>query len=210
MYLTCLSVCGFRSLAQVGNIPVSSPTILADRNDGGKSAVLTALVFLLGGHQLTDEDRTYVQTEGGVGGRWSQTWVEGVFTLDAGEVDVLGRAGSYHVLSDGSIWRASASVSVNSPDDRASCTALVDFLHTALDGSSPLFGRLEWDNSDEFTNLDALLRRRKRTSLREGRRFLRGYAWVTACPAELAAQLGGAGGLGRVPPGSPVLGGGLR
>ncbi|MET7988819.1 hypothetical protein [Streptomyces sp. NPDC005281] len=77
----------------MGNIPVSSPTILADRNDGGKSAVLTALAFLLGGHRLTDEDRTYVQTEGDVGGRCSQAWVEGVFTLDAGEVDVLGRAG---------------------------------------------------------------------------------------------------------------------
>ncbi|WP_308020022.1 hypothetical protein [Streptomyces sp. SP2-10] len=33
---------------------------------------------------MTDEDRTYVQTEG-AGGRCSHTWVEGVFTLDAGE-----------------------------------------------------------------------------------------------------------------------------
>ncbi|MGW2787029.1 ATP-dependent nuclease [Streptomyces populi] len=85
MYLTRFSVCGFRSLAQVENIPVSSPTILAGRNDGGKSAVLTALAFLLGDHRLTDEDRTYVQTEGAAGGRCPQTWVEGVFTLDAGE-----------------------------------------------------------------------------------------------------------------------------
>ncbi|MGQ4361744.1 hypothetical protein ACN6LD_003261 [Streptomyces sp. SAS_272] len=67
------------------NIPVSSPTILAGRNDGGKSAVLTALAFLLGDHRLTDEDRTYLQTEGAAGGRCPQTWVEGVFTLDAGE-----------------------------------------------------------------------------------------------------------------------------
>ncbi|WP_328936271.1 hypothetical protein OG288_44140 [Streptomyces tauricus] len=85
MYLTRFSVCGFRSLAQVENIPVSSPTILAGRNDGGKSAVLTALAFLLGDHRLTDEDRTYVQTEGAAGGRCSPTWVEGVFTLDTGE-----------------------------------------------------------------------------------------------------------------------------
>jgi hypothetical protein len=85
VYLTRFSVCGFRSLAQVENIPVSSPTILAGRNDGGKSAVLTALAFLLGSHRLTDEDRTYLQTEGAAGGRCSQTWVEGVFTLDAGE-----------------------------------------------------------------------------------------------------------------------------
>ncbi|MEU9925244.1 AAA family ATPase [Streptomyces griseoluteus] len=70
------------------NIPVSSPTILAGHNDGGKSAVLTALAFLLGSHRLTDEDRTYAQaegTEGAVGGRCAQTWVEGVFTLDTGE-----------------------------------------------------------------------------------------------------------------------------
>ncbi|MFD6491751.1 ATP-dependent endonuclease [Streptomyces sp. NPDC060188] len=85
MYLTRFSVCGFRSLALVENIPVSSPTILAGRNDGGKSAVLTALAFLLGEHRLTDEDRTYVQLEGAAGGRCSPTWVEGVFALDAGE-----------------------------------------------------------------------------------------------------------------------------
>lgn len=90
MYLTRFSACGFRSLALVENIPVSSPTILAGRNDGGKSAVLTALAFLLGDHRLTDEDRTYVQTEGAAGGRCSPTWVEGVFTLDAGEQAATG------------------------------------------------------------------------------------------------------------------------
>ncbi len=42
-----------------------------------------------------------------------------------GEPEVLGRASSYHVLGDGSIWRASASTDVNSPDDAASCTAVV-------------------------------------------------------------------------------------
>ncbi|MET7981689.1 MULTISPECIES: hypothetical protein [unclassified Streptomyces] len=68
----------------------------------------------------------------------------------------------------------------------------MDFLHTALDGSNPVFGRIEWHNFNEITNLDAVLRRKGRTSLREGRRFLRGYAWVTICPTELAAQLGGA------------------
>ncbi|MFF7361562.1 hypothetical protein [Streptomyces sp. NPDC008125] len=58
MQLTRFSACGFRSLAHVEDIPVSSPTILTGRNDGGKSAVLTALAFLLGKHPLTDEDRT--------------------------------------------------------------------------------------------------------------------------------------------------------
>ncbi|GAB2766703.1 hypothetical protein GCM10027072_77040 [Streptomyces bullii] len=85
MYLTRFSACGFRSLARVEDIPVSSPTILAGRNDGGKSAVLTALAFLLGHHRLTEEDRTYAQGEGAAKGRCGETWVEGVFTLDAGE-----------------------------------------------------------------------------------------------------------------------------
>ncbi|WP_328443335.1 hypothetical protein OG780_44425 [Streptomyces sp. NBC_00386] len=115
-----------------------------------------------------------------------------VFLTEGGELDDLGRASSYHVLSDGSIWRASALAKVNSPDDAASCTAVVDFLYAALDGSSPLYGHIEWDNFDELTNLDTVLRRRRRTSLREGRQFLRGYAWVTVCPAELVTRLGGA------------------
>ncbi|WP_339134481.1 hypothetical protein WJM95_33105 [Streptomyces sp. f51] len=68
----------------------------------------------------------------------------------------------------------------------------MDFLYAVLDGSSPLYGHIEWDDFDELTNLDAVLRRKRRTSLREGRQFLRGYAWVTVCPAELAARLGGA------------------
>ncbi|MGW4034538.1 ATP-dependent nuclease [Streptomyces sp. NPDC004838] len=82
MQLTRFSVRGFRSLAHVEDIPVSSPTILAGRNDGGKSAVLTALAFLLGKHRLTDEDRTYEQSEGTKGRRCAETWAEGDFRLD--------------------------------------------------------------------------------------------------------------------------------
>ncbi|MGW1543281.1 ATP-dependent nuclease [Streptomyces sp. NPDC002309] len=85
MYLTRFSACGFRSLAHVEDVPVSSPTILAGRNDGGKSAILTALSFLLGRHRLTDEDRTYALGEGAAGGRCAETWVEGNFDLDADE-----------------------------------------------------------------------------------------------------------------------------
>ncbi|MGW6958758.1 ATP-dependent nuclease [Streptomyces chartreusis] len=85
MHLIRFSACGFRSLTHVQDIPVSSPTILAGRNDGGKSAVLAALAFLLGEHRLTDEDRTYQQDEGVKGQRCAETWVEGVFLLDADE-----------------------------------------------------------------------------------------------------------------------------
>ncbi|MFD6343113.1 ATP-dependent endonuclease [Streptomyces roseolus] len=86
MYLDSYSAHGFRSLAHVEDIPVSRPTVLAGRNDGGKSAVLTALAFLLGNHRLTDEDRTYAQGEGdSKGQRCAETWVEGHFRLDAEE-----------------------------------------------------------------------------------------------------------------------------
>lgn len=85
VHLTRFSACGFRSLARIEDIPVSRPTILAGRNDGGKSAVLTALAFLLGKYRLKDEDRTYEQAEGVKGSRCTETWVEGEFTLDTAE-----------------------------------------------------------------------------------------------------------------------------
>ncbi|MFD6293833.1 hypothetical protein ACFWFU_03245 [Streptomyces sp. NPDC060235] len=119
------------------------------------------------------------------------------FLTGQGELLTLGLTTSLHVLGGGSAWRASAAVTLNAPDDAASCRALVDFLHTALDPSAPAFGRIEGNNFHELTNLDAVLRRRKRTSLRESRQFLRGYAWVTVCPAELTARLGGAAKLER-------------
>ncbi len=96
-----------------------------------------------------------------------------VFLSHRGELSELGRTSSYHALGEGSMWRASASVSVDAPDDAESCAGLVDFLHAALDASNPAFGRIEWRNFSEVTNLDAVLRRKKRTSLRESRRFLR-------------------------------------
>ncbi|MFE4960317.1 ATP-dependent endonuclease [Streptomyces sp. NPDC056653] len=85
MYLDSYSAGGFRSLTHVTGIPVSRPTVLAGRNDGGKSAVLTALSFLLGTHRLTDEDRTYVQGADAKGQRCAETWVEGEFRLDTEE-----------------------------------------------------------------------------------------------------------------------------
>lgn len=139
-----------------------------------------------------------------VGAAWEQfeeglamfPWAADITFLSyRGELCELGRTSSYHTLGDGSIWRASASVSADAPDDAESCAALVDFLHAALDTSNPTFGRIEWRNFNELTNLDAVLRRKKRTSRRESRRFLRGYAWATVCPAELAARLGGAAAL---------------
>ncbi|HUY49662.1 MAG TPA: AAA family ATPase [Streptosporangiaceae bacterium] len=47
MQLESFTVSGFRSMAQVADIPLRCPTILTGRNDSGKSATLDALAFLL-------------------------------------------------------------------------------------------------------------------------------------------------------------------
>jgi energy-coupling factor transporter ATP-binding protein EcfA2 len=84
--LNSFSVSGFRSLTEVAGVPVSKPTILAGHNDGGKSALLDALAFLLGVRSLSEDDRTYLTT--GTGGepgspvRCESTSVSGTFTLD--------------------------------------------------------------------------------------------------------------------------------
>lgn len=86
MHLDSFSVSGFRSLTEVVGVPVSKPTILAGHNDGGKSALLDALAFLLGVRSLSEDDRTYLAA--GAGGepgspvRCESTSVSGTFTLD--------------------------------------------------------------------------------------------------------------------------------
>ncbi|MFJ3041708.1 ATP-dependent nuclease [Streptomyces tendae] len=98
MHLHSFTVCGFRSLKDVRDIPVSTPTILAGQNDGGKSAVLAALAFLVGNEQLTEDDRTYeLDASDGVDVddsapllRCSTTWVEGQFILDSWELESFG------------------------------------------------------------------------------------------------------------------------
>lgn len=107
----------------------------------------------------------------------------------------LGSVSTRHAFTDGSFWKASAALVVESSDDSGQSAALVECLREALDGSSPTFGRIELNNFNELTNIEAVLRRRQRKSLRESRQTLRGYAWVTVCPAELLALLGGASAL---------------
>ena len=94
MFLEKFTVRGFRSLANVTNVPISGPTILAGHNDGGKSAVLAALAFLLGKHTLENEDRTYLQPEHATQvaddlARYEQTEVEGQFALDEWEQETF-------------------------------------------------------------------------------------------------------------------------
>lgn len=56
MLLETFSVTGFRSMENVGPIPLSRPTILTGRNDSGKTAALDALAFLLGDGSVKDGD----------------------------------------------------------------------------------------------------------------------------------------------------------
>jgi putative ATP-dependent endonuclease of OLD family len=88
VHLNSFSVSGFRSLTEVADIPVRKPTILAGHNDGGKSALLDALAFLLGKHPLAEDDRTYLTIDGDEDSapvRCEESSVEGTFTLDAWE-----------------------------------------------------------------------------------------------------------------------------
>ncbi|MGQ4347511.1 hypothetical protein [Streptomyces sp. SAS_275] len=88
--------------------------------------------------------RTWEQFEEGLAAfPWGATIT---FLSGHGKLLTLGRTSSLHVLGEGSAWRASAAVTLNAPDDAPSCRALVDFLHTALDPSTPAFGRIEGNN----------------------------------------------------------------
>ncbi|MEV0472952.1 TOPRIM nucleotidyl transferase/hydrolase domain-containing protein [Streptomyces prunicolor] len=95
VHLHSFTVCGFRSLKDVRAIPISTPTILVGQNDGGKSAVLAALTFLVGKEQLAEDDRTYElgssaeEIEATPFSRCSTTWVEGLFTLDPWEQETF-------------------------------------------------------------------------------------------------------------------------
>ncbi|MFF2330904.1 MULTISPECIES: hypothetical protein [unclassified Streptomyces] len=77
-------------------------------------------------------------------------------------------------------------------DDPDFCSRAVEFLVAALDTVNPAFA---WVGADapagEETNLDWVLNRRVRASVREARKLLRGYSWTTVCPEELSQRLGG-------------------
>ncbi|WP_405987000.1 hypothetical protein [Streptomyces sp. NBC_00872] len=106
--------------------------------------------------------------------------------------DDAGRVGSTQV-SGGSHTELSAALGAGERiGDPGFCASLVDFLAAALDGANPAFARVDHLNFHDTTDLEAVLRRTQRKSLRESRTMLRGYSWVTGVPAELATRLGGA------------------
>ncbi len=83
VHLKSYSVDGFRSLVKIENIPVGGPTIIAGQNDGGKTALLDALCFLLNEYEFDEADRSYLPDSAGA--RCASTSVEGEFTLDLWE-----------------------------------------------------------------------------------------------------------------------------
>ncbi|HJG50884.1 MAG TPA: ATP-binding protein, partial [Brachybacterium faecium] len=59
MKLRSIGIKGFRSIADLPSLGLGSPTVLAGKNDAGKSAIIHAIMFLLGGYTLSVSDRTY-------------------------------------------------------------------------------------------------------------------------------------------------------
>ncbi|MGP9693326.1 ATP-dependent nuclease [Brachybacterium sp. AOP25-B2-12] len=96
MKLRSIGIKGFRSIADLPSLGLGSPTVLAGKNDAGKSAIIHAIMFLLGGYTLSVSDRTYAdQIEHSEEGdetptRVEETWVSGEFDLDTGEKERFG------------------------------------------------------------------------------------------------------------------------
>lgn len=76
----------------------------------------------------------------------------------------------------------------------AVCTAMIGVLRATAGQADPIYGEILVDREPQSpqTALDRVLRRIGEDSLEAGRRFLRGYEWVTVCPSDLAKTLGGA------------------
>ncbi len=127
MELESFRVTGFRSLADTGDVPVRRPTILTGANDGGKTACLDALRFLLEGTPVGAQDRTMVRVgeepPGGRGDddRYRCCVVTGRFQLAASEREELGtEASTLHirrVAEDGAATRCEVLRSVPADPD---------------------------------------------------------------------------------------------
>lgn len=95
MQLNSVSISGFRSIAEIDDLEIGSPTLLAGHNDAGKTSILDAIRFLLGAYQLAETDPTYsLQSEGSdapeVPERVGATVVSGSFRLSESEQEELG------------------------------------------------------------------------------------------------------------------------
>lgn len=112
VHLLRFSVTGFRSLVEVKDIPISSPTIVAGHNDSGKSALLSALGFLLGDRQIESEDCSYLADD--PTSRCGSATVEGRFELDAWERNEYSLPEQLRIrrvyTSDSTVWEHWAAV----------------------------------------------------------------------------------------------------
>lgn len=79
MHLKSSSVNGFRSLAQVGGIPISSPTIAASHNDSSKTALIDSLSLRSAPAHAMRSAQAY---RPGTDNRCDATHFEGLFELD--------------------------------------------------------------------------------------------------------------------------------
>jgi hypothetical protein len=96
--LEWFTVLGLKSLAEVKQIPVRHPTIITGANDGGKSTMLRAVAFLLGGWMPSIADFTQLgaPSAGTESLRVDEIVVEGYFSLTAPD---LARLGSHDYVS---------------------------------------------------------------------------------------------------------------
>jgi energy-coupling factor transporter ATP-binding protein EcfA2 len=104
MKLDVISIQGFRSIGELRDLKVGSPTLLAGHNDAGKSAILDAIRFLLNDYSLTERDPTFATLTSGetldagqLAPRVDLTATEGTFTLSVQEVSDLNTASEIRI-----------------------------------------------------------------------------------------------------------------
>jgi putative ATP-dependent endonuclease of OLD family len=121
--LDTVEVEGFRSIASLPPLKISSPTLLTGHNDAGKSALLDAVRFLLNEYTLSDRDPSYelpseTASPNDLRQRVAQTIVTGEFLLSEHEQKELSLSERVRLRrrSDGgaaSLYELEASI----PDD---------------------------------------------------------------------------------------------
>lgn len=82
MRLFSVSIDGFRSVRSIEGLQLGAPTILSGHNDAGKSAIIDAILMLLGEYKLTVDDMTYERDGNGEAARVPETSVTGTFKLN--------------------------------------------------------------------------------------------------------------------------------
>ncbi|OUS91935.1 ATP-dependent endonuclease [Rhodococcus sp. NCIMB 12038] len=102
MQLDRISIIGFRSIAELNDLRIASPTLLTGHNDAGKTTILDAVRFLLNDYNLSDRDPTFAsknvaEADGTETPRVNETVVVGEFTLSTTESDELGLPASIKI-----------------------------------------------------------------------------------------------------------------